>query len=642
MSQYYKRKIKGNYFSFNHSKDIKINRITPTPTNKYSKDKEVVYKLNFKNDGLEDIDNESLEIKALIYNQDPKDKINPLYLYKSIEKIKTFFPKIKTSLDTGNNGKIEKIIYQRLKNQEFENTLKKKINDLSLEKSFLNIKMNDLINDLHKIEYDIADNQISINTFNETNFNLTYNKINSNLDKQNKLNNNLNTFPYKIEENNKKNENQNKNQNNIKKLNNNNKEMILQRLKNRGGIKLKDLNSQLEVLKSEKSEILKKINDLEYQKEKLRIKKYSLTQELYKHYLEILKIGKDTRNEGLSWVIKEIFLLKKKVLLTYLPEFLDHLGKIFIFNQAKAKLDIDDLDKKIKLIKQELLDKGFFNDADTNKFIKNEIIDNLKDNLNKSETENSLNFNNLSKDNSENENINIKYIKVLGNKKQSIKNNNNLFLKTQFKSNKKLDNKINNINQIQQKNNILRNISITNTNYSEVNDSTANSTKYNSINKYKDKNKLLYTYNDIPDIIKLNDAEKYINKNNSISKLKNKDTVELIEEYKNLNKKLKEMKKMQEKNKKNEMDRIFNEYLRNNYYQRYNVEKNVVLSALIGEDNINNELNKQIKRAKKYFDNAKSYSLGHKRVNKKYYQFDKRNKMKLKLMIGDTFLGSIY
>ena len=525
MSQYYKRKIKGNYFSFNHLKDIKINRITPTPTNKYSKDKEVVYKLNFKNDGLEDIDNESLKIKALIYNQDPKDKINPLYLYKSIEKIKTFFPKIKTSLDTGNNGKIEKIIYQRLKNQEFENTFKKKINELSLEKSFLNIKMNDLINDLHKIEYDIADNQISINTFNETNFNLTYNKINSNLDKQNKLNNNLNTFPYKTEENNKKNENQNKNQNNIKKINNNNKEMILQRLKNRGGIKLKDLNSQLEVLKSEKSEILKKINDLEYQKEKLRIKKYSLTQELYKHYLEILKIGKDTRNEGLSWVIKEIFLLKKKVLLTYLPEFLDHLGKIFIFNQAKTKLDIEDLDKKIKLIKQELLDKGFFNDADTNKFIKNEIIDNLKDNLNKSETENSLNFNNLSKDNSENENKNIKYIKVLGNKKQSIKNNNNLFLKTQFKSNKKLDNKINNNNQIQQKNNTLRNISITNTNYSEVNDSTANSTKYNSINKYKDKNKILYTYNDIPDILKLHDAEKYINKNNSISKLKNKDTV---------------------------------------------------------------------------------------------------------------------
>ena len=278
MSQYYKRKIKGNYFSFNHLKDIKINRITPTPTNKYSKEKEVVYKLNFKNDGLEDIDNESLKIKALIYNQDPKDKINPLYLYKSIEKIKTFFPKIKTSLDTGNNGKIEKIIYQRLKNQEFENTLKKKINELSLEKSFLNIKMNDLINDLHKIEYDIADNQISINTFNETNFNLTYNKINSNLDKQNKLNNNLNTFPYKTEENNKKNENQNKNQNNIKKLNNNNKEMILQRLKNRGGIKLKDLNSQLELLKSEKSEILKKMNDLEYQKEILKIKKYSLMQ----------------------------------------------------------------------------------------------------------------------------------------------------------------------------------------------------------------------------------------------------------------------------------------------------------------------------------------------------------------------------
>ena len=61
-----------------------------------------------------------------------------------------FFSENKTFFRNLKKIKIEKIIYQRLKNQEFENTLKKKINDLSLEKSFLNIKMNDLINDLHK------------------------------------------------------------------------------------------------------------------------------------------------------------------------------------------------------------------------------------------------------------------------------------------------------------------------------------------------------------------------------------------------------------------------------------------------------------------------------------------------------------
>ena len=39
------------------------------------------------------------------------------------------------------------------------------------------------------------------------------------------------------------------------------------------------------------------------------------------------------------------------------------------------------------------------------------------------------------------------------------------------------------------------------------------------------------------------------------------------------------------------MDRIFEEYLRNDYFQRFKVEKNVVLSALIGEDNILLKLN---------------------------------------------------
>jgi hypothetical protein len=57
------------------------------------------------------------------------------------------------------------------------------------------------------------------------------------------------------------------------------------------------------------------------------------------------------------------------------------------------------------------------------------------------------------------------------------------------------------------------------------------------------------------------------------------------------------------------MDRIFNEYLRNDYKKRYNVEKNVVLSALIGEDNINAELTKQLKRAKMYMDDMNKIGM---------------------------------
>ena len=70
------------------------------------------------------------------------------------------------------------------------------------------------------------------------------------------------------------------------------------------------------------------------------------------------------------------------------------------------------------------------------------------------------------------------------------------------------------------------------------------------------------------------------------------------------------MKEFQRELRQNEMDRIFNEYLRNNYQSRYNVEKNVVLGALIGEDNINTELNKQLKRTKQYLDQMKKIGMG--------------------------------
>ena len=147
--------------------------------------------------------------------------------------------------------------------------------------------------------------------------------------------------------------------------------------------------------------------------------------------------------------------------------------------------------------------------------------------------------------------------------------------------------------------------------------------------------------NNIPTVIKFKDIRNYINKKNMELKIDN-NINDAIVQFKKLIEKQKELTSKIEEMKKSEMDRIFNEYLRNNYYQKYKVEKNVVLSALIGEDNINNELNKQIKRAKKFFDNAKSYSLGHKRLNKKYFNFDKDKETRLKTIIGDTFLGGFY
>ncbi len=84
----------------------------------------------------------------------------------------------------------------------------------------------------------------------------------------------------------------------------------------------------------------------------------------------------------------------------------------------------------------------------------------------------------------------------------------------------------------------------------------------------------------------------------------------ILVDYLNILEKRDKMKEFQRECRQKEMDRIFNEYLRNNYQSRYNVEKNVVLGALIGEDNINTELNKQLKRTKQYLDQLKKIGMG--------------------------------
>ena len=69
-----------------------------------------------------------------------------------------------------------------------------------------------------------------------------------------------------------------------------------------------------------------------------------------------------------------------------------------------------------------------------------------------------------------------------------------------------------------------------------------------------------------------------------------------------LRRKLSKLREEKDMLKTSEMDRIFKEFQRNNYAQKYNVDKIKVISALIGEDNINNELFRQEKREKIYFD----------------------------------------
>ena len=65
-----------------------------------------------------------------------------------------------------------------------------------------------------------------------------------------------------------------------------------------------------------------------------------------------------------------------------------------------------------------------------------------------------------------------------------------------------------------------------------------------------------------------------------------------------LNKQMEKFKKIKEDLKNKEMDRIFTEYQKNKYYERYNVEKNEVIKALVGEENLMHEIYHQNKKDK--------------------------------------------
>ena len=114
------------------------------------------------------------------------------------------------------------------------------------------------------------------------------------------------------------------------------------------------------------------------------------------------------------------------------------------------------------------------------------------------------------------------------------------------------------------------------------------------------------TYINIPPIIRLKDIDKlnYCNKINFT-----KEELVKVNDYFSLMRKLNELRAEKQLLRKNEMNRIFKEFQRNNYAQRFNVDKNTLICALIGEDNLNSELFKQAKKEKQYLEEISKSQL---------------------------------
>ena len=523
------------------SKYLKENCNT-TLSSLYNKDQETVLKL-------------SLNTKADYKIKTKKSRTTEtdlIALHHSIQRIKKIMPSIMTIMKKSvRDEKTEDIIYQRFEHIDIENDIKHEIEDINKQIKEKKEEINILIKKIKLIDSEINNIELDINLLiepekytlidkekneiikeiNEKEESIKNAKIAKRKLRKKQLSENINNEnkDLKEKEREKEKEKEDNSESNIQNKTRFNNiaefELFLYKKKKENETEAKEKEELLTPKLEEKRKLDEEINQKSVQIDNLKHTKSILIDKLYYHYLKLLKEGKDTRNEGLSWIIKEIYLLGKTVIMSYLPNYLDKNAIDFIFDQAHFSLKIKELNDKL-LESREILGKSG--------------------------------------------------IRQVANRLSSIrgmheKKNEHIYLTEK----RKFDDY---------------------STYSRIHDK-------NSILKCKNIIELIA----IPPVIKLKDLEVLLEKSGHM--ITHSQMVILVD-YLNILDKRDQMKEFQREMRQREMDRIFNEYLRNNYQNRYNVEKNVVLSALIGEDNINSELNKQLKRTKQYLDQLKKIGMG--------------------------------
>ena len=303
---------------------------------------------------------------------------------------------------------------------------------------------------------------------------------------------------------------------------------------------LKDLKKPLTLLNNE-------INELKTNEKNTKV-------ELLKHYLELLYIGKEVRNEGLIWIIKSIWKLGENVPISFMPKFLDFDAIQFLFNYAKISTELEYIKKLIRELKHKLKEKVNNTQISNGSIIKEELTS--RNNMFNIINSNFKDKTNFMKKFSESNRI------IIPRKNSVIFNRNNIFRKKLLYSSSSPD--------------LMKNIF----NNSNINMEEQNEKKFemkstmSQISKILDKKKDELYFDKMPEINEINNFQKKI-----IS----------------LNKQLEEMKKK-------EIQRIFKEYTDNEYEKVYHAPIEIVLGALIGEHARNIQMNNYNIYKKGYLD----------------------------------------
>ena len=363
--------------------------------------------------------------------------------------------------------------------------------------------------------------------------------------------------------------------------------------------------------------ILSKYNSCETELHDLKKELTKIKDKLILHYHKLLFEAKDTRSEGLSWIIRALWKLKTNVLLSYLPKFLDKKSIEFLFKYSDKLVEIEQIQKKIqekkdylknfgkqierlsiKLLKDDMKENNNYNNNDNEKKEENSdiIYPKRKKRLKTHRPPSQLILKNMRRKKILMTESPIKALERLLSQspKKSDKNekektssdfDDETFKTSLYDTKKSLININSNFDKMKPKNNkIIQNLEmmLENPNYLDQLTNHLSPTNNLKIVDYENMNN--YKIEDIYD----------------------SNLVKIFNEHKNLLIKLKEKKVEAEKFVKNELDRIGKCFYIDDYSGKYNTDLKTVVCALIGEDNSKLEVFRLQKEQKEYFRTIKN------------------------------------
>ena len=629
----------------------------------FSFDEEYVSKLKYYSPELNLKGNK----KETLYNINTSGQVTTIFKKYQIEDSKSYEENKRRLMSKINIKKqiFEKSIYNqmehtryvgRLENMYKENTLEKRRQELQEKIKKIKSLIEPLSKELSDILGQIENSKIDLEIFNNYRNLIDKNMKKKFLYKESKSN--LNIFSHI----NNINNNINNDNNNIldrktKLKKEKEKRIINEMIKTRKKSLIQEhkfsANEKISLLNTKRNNILIKLDACERDLREFKERHNVIKNELLIHYHKLLLEGKDTRKEGLSWIIKSIWKLKSNVIMSFMPKFLDMKSISFLFIYSDKLVEIEKIQKKIEKINDEIkkrekksqklahlsnmILKRNNNRSSFAKYIKNnntvQIF--IKEENNKESKNNVFNNNRNdafinTKDEKENKKKEIKKLEL---KKLSILRENTLQVKPIKKLFSQGDIFVSNTpskpKNILEKQKTLSDLNINlnetfktslyksnslNKNSSEISYSSTNSKgsdkKISNINlnikellkeqEYIDQ----ITFLSPQKKIRVKDYENF--KNFKIEDSFDSELLNLFKTHKEMIKKLKSMKSEADKLVRTEMDRIGKCFYLEDYEGKFNTNLKTVIGALIGEDNIAYEIMRQEKEQRDYFRTIKS------------------------------------